>query len=175
MTYKAPFCTFLWLSRTVFSWLLEKVIFMTLCTKASLCVKSSLLEQSLPRTPSRPKTNQRQSAKSAFIIRVNPRLINDLRSTKDYVRKNKLFLQNKANFQKVKYDVTRVLTKDYDRMDTWSIRKNKAKTNPNKAKTNPKQTQLKPKKYQNKPNSNPIYPAVASGEAGTNPISKGQF
>jgi hypothetical protein len=31
-----------------------------------------------------------------------PRLINDLRSTKDYVRKNNLFLQNEPNFTKVK-------------------------------------------------------------------------
>jgi hypothetical protein len=51
-------------------------------------------------------------------------------STKDNVRKNKLFMQNKANFQKVKLNVTKVLTKDYGQMDTWSIRKNKAKTNP---------------------------------------------
>jgi hypothetical protein len=55
-------------------------------------------------------------------ICVNPWLINDLRSTKDYVRKNKLFMQNKAKFQKVKLNVNKVLTKDYDRMDTWSIR-----------------------------------------------------
>ncbi len=34
-------------------------------------------------------------------------------------------MQNKANFQKVKFDVTKVLTKDYDRMDTWSIGKTK--------------------------------------------------
>ena len=53
---------------------------------------------------------------------LNPWLINELRSTKDYVRKNKLFMQNKPNFQKVKYDVNVVLTKDYDQMDTWSIR-----------------------------------------------------
>jgi len=36
-----------------------------------------------------------------------------------------LFMQNKANFQKVKFDVTKVLTKDYDQLDTWSIRKTK--------------------------------------------------
>jgi hypothetical protein len=45
-----------------------------------------------------------------------------IRSTKDYVRKNKLFMQNKANFRKVKFDVNRVLTMDYDQLDTWSIR-----------------------------------------------------
>jgi hypothetical protein len=47
------------------------------------------------------------------------------------------------------------------------------KTNPKRTQTNPKRTQLKPIKRQNKPNSNPIYRGVASGEAGTNPISKG--
>jgi hypothetical protein len=52
----------------------------------------------------------------------NLRLINDLRSTKVYVRKNKLFMQNKANFKKVKLNVSPVNTKNYDQMDTWSIR-----------------------------------------------------
>jgi hypothetical protein len=77
----------------------------------------------------------------------NQRLINDLRSTKVYVRKNKLFLQNKANFQKVKFNVNEVLTKDYDRMDTWSIRK----TKPIKA----NQSQLKPIQSQFKANKMP--------------------
>ena len=49
----------------------------------------------------------------------------------------KLFMQNKAKFQKVKLNVNKVLTKDYDQMDTWSIRKNEPKTNPNEPKTNP--------------------------------------
>jgi hypothetical protein len=82
-----------------------------------------------------------------------------IRSTKDYVRKNKLFMQNKANFQKVKLNVNKVLTKDYDKMDTWSIGKNKpnsnpiqtqfkANTNPIKANTNP----IKAKTNPNKPN-----------------------
>ncbi|MDH4241439.1 MAG: hypothetical protein OEW48_17915, partial [Phycisphaerae bacterium] len=72
------------------------------------------------------------------------RLINDLRSTKDYVRKNKLFMQNKANFQKVKFNVNQVLTREYVQMDTWSIRK-----------TKPIQSQLKPIQSQFKPNTKP--------------------
>ncbi len=36
-----------------------------------------------------------------------------------------LFMQNKANFRKVKLDVSPVNTKDYDQMNTWSIRKTK--------------------------------------------------
>ena len=71
----------------------------------------------------------------------NPRLINDLRSTKVYVRKNKLFMQNKANFRKVKFNVNDVLTGDYDQLDTWSIRK-----------TKPIQSQSKPIQSQSNPN-----------------------
>jgi hypothetical protein len=52
-------------------------------------------------------------------------------STKDYVRKNNLFMQNEPNFQKVKLNVNKVLTKDYEQLDTWSIGKNEPKTNPN--------------------------------------------
>jgi hypothetical protein len=68
-------------------------------------------------------------------------------STKEQVRKNKLFLQNKAKSQKVKFDVTKVLTKDYDQMDTWSIRitkpikANKSQLKPIKANLSCRQTQ----------------------------------
>ena len=34
-----------------------------------------------------------------------------------------LFLQNEPKFRKVKFNVTKVLTKDYDKIDTWSIGK----------------------------------------------------
>ena len=69
---------------------------------------------------------------------------NDIRSTKDYVRNYKLFLQNKANFRKSQMNITNAITREYDRMDTWSI----GKTKPIKA----NQSQLKPildKKGQN--------------------------
>ncbi len=62
-------------------------------------------------------------------------------------------MQNKANFRKVKLNVTNVLTKDYDQMDTWSIRKNEPNSNPIKAKTNPIQSQTNPI-------SEPIYAAA---------------
>ncbi len=90
----------------------------------------------------------------AFLWLKNPFnswLIRDLRSTKTYVRKNNLFMQNEPKFRKSKMNVTKVLTTDYDQMDTWSIRKNEPKrtqnkpnSNPIKAKTNPIQTQNKP-------------------------------
>ena len=79
----------------------------------------------------------------------NLRLINDLRSTKVYVRKNKLFMQNKANFQKVKLNVNEVLTKDYVQMDTWSI----GKTKPIQSQFKANQSQYKPNTKPNKPNS----------------------
>jgi len=47
------------------------------------------------------------------------------------------FLTNKANFQKVKFNVNRVLTMNYGKIDTWSNRKNKANSKPI-------QTQYKP-------------------------------
>ncbi len=77
-----------------------------------------------------------------------------IRSTKDYVRKNNLFMQNKAKFRKVKFNVTEVLTKDYDQLDTWLNRK----TKPIQSQLKPIQSQLKPILCQNKANSNPNKP-----------------
>jgi hypothetical protein len=61
-------------------------------------------------------------------------------------------MQNKANFQKSQVNLTIAITRQYEQMDTWSIRKNKAKTKPKqsqyKPKTNPIQTQFKPKQTQ---------------------------
>jgi hypothetical protein len=63
-----------------------------------------------------------------------------------------LFMQNKAKFQKVKLNVNKVLTRNYEQMDTWLIRKNKPKTNPIqsqfKPNTKPKRTQFKAKQTQ---------------------------
>ena len=76
----------------------------------------------------------------------NPWLINDLHTYKalyncketftDVMKtlQNKLFMQNKANFRKVKLNVTKVLTTDYDQLDTWSSGTKQSQTNPNKAK-----------------------------------------
>ncbi len=96
----------------------------------------------------------------------NPWLINDLRVCKELYNCREtftnvmsalqinLFMQNKANFRKVKLNVTKVLTKDYDRMDTWSIRKTKPIQSQFKPNSKPIQTQLKPKQTQTKPISN---------------------
>ncbi len=56
-------------------------------------------------------------------------------------------MQNKANFQKVKFNVTKVLTRNYDQLDTWSIRK----TKPIQSQLKPIQSQLKPIKANSKP------------------------
>jgi hypothetical protein len=61
-------------------------------------------------------------------------------------------MQNKANFQKVKFNVNKVLTRNYGQMDTWSIRK----TKPIQSQLKPIKSQLKPIKCQNKANSKPI-------------------
>ncbi len=96
----------------------------------------------------------------------NPRLIKDLRAYKALYNcrdtftnvmsalQINLFMQNKANFQKVKLNVNRVLTKDYDQMDTWSIRK----TKPIQSQLKPIKANSKPILTQNKANSNPIKP-----------------
>ncbi len=78
-----------------------------------------------------------------------------LTSTKEFVRKNKLFMQNEPNFRKSQVNVTDLMTREYVQMDTWSIRKNEPKTNPIEPKTNPilanktpERTQFKPKQTQ---------------------------
>ncbi len=103
----------------------------------------------------------------------NLRLIKDLRLFKSLYNcrelstsvesslQNNLFMQNKANFRKVKLNVNKVLTKDYDRMDTWSIRKTKpiqSQLKPIQSQLKPIQSQLKPILCQNKANSNPNKP-----------------
>ena len=71
-------------------------------------------------------------------------LTNEIRSTNSYVRNYKLFLQNKANFQKSQVNISDLLIREYEQMDTWSNRKNKANANPIQS--------------QNRPNSNPNKP-----------------
>jgi hypothetical protein len=74
-------------------------------------------------------------------------------------------MQNKANFQKVKLNVNKVLTRDYDRMDTWSIGKTKPIQSQFKANSKPIKANIMPKQSQFKPNLS----CVASGEAGNKP------
>ncbi len=163
MTNKSPFCASLRLTITVFSRLMKKAVSMALWTKASLCVKSSLLEQSLPRTPSRPKTSIISASKNLCNlllknreISVHPCLMNYLHAFGIFtlVKKSlqiKLFMQNKANFQKSQMNVNKVLTKAYEKKDTWWSGKNEPKTNPKRTQTNPIKAKKMPKQTQSKP------------------------
>ncbi|KPK02326.1 MAG: hypothetical protein AMJ56_21105 [Anaerolineae bacterium SG8_19] len=63
-----------------------------------------------------------------------------------------LFLTNKAKFKKVKLNVSGVLIRNYEQMDTWSIGTKQSQTNPNKAKTNPILANKTPIRTQFKPN-----------------------
>ena len=60
-------------------------------------------------------------------------ITNEIRSTKDYVRNYKLFLQNEPKFRKSQMNVNNVLTKDYGNETLGKNRKNEPKTNPIKA------------------------------------------
>ncbi len=59
-----------------------------------------------------------------------------------------LFMQNKANFRKVKLNVNKVLTRDYERLDTWWS----GKTKPIQSQFKANQSQLKPIQSQFKAN-----------------------
>jgi hypothetical protein len=81
----------------------------------------------------------------------------DIRSTKDYVRNYKLFMQNEPKFRKVKLNVNTVLTRRYDQMDTWSIRKNEPKRTQNEPKFKKAKmyvNRVLTKEYENVSNSN---------------------
>jgi len=63
-----------------------------------------------------------------------------------------LFLQNEPNFRKSQVNLNNLLKRNYEQMDTWSIRKNEPKTNPNEPKTNPILANKTPIRTQFKPN-----------------------
>ncbi len=53
---------------------------------------------------------------------------------------------NKANFQKAKMNVNKVLTKDYENMSNWAICENEPNFNPKQSQTNPIKPNFKGKK-----------------------------
>ena len=84
-------------------------------------------------------------------IRVNPWLINHLpafgiSTLVVSALQIHLFMQNEPKFRKSQMNVTKVLTREYDLMDTWSIGKNEPKTNPKRTQNEPKRTQTNPNK-----------------------------
>jgi len=88
------------------------------------------------------------SSRSAKIS-VNPWLINDLRLFKAlYICREtftdvmsalqiKLFMQNEPKFRKSQMNVNKVLTREYEQMDTWLNGKNEPKTNPKRTQNEP--------------------------------------
>ena len=119
---------------------------------------------------SRPKTSVPSVisvAKNPFNLR-NPRLINDLRASNALYNcretftdvmsalQIRLFMQNKAKFRKVKMNVNKVLTKDYEKRTLGQRGKNKPNSNPIQSQFKPNQSQNKAKTNPNKPNSCPL-------------------
>jgi hypothetical protein len=99
----------------------------------------------------------------------NPWLINDLRAFGIFTLVESAlqigpFCSNKPNFRKSQMNVNNVLTKDYDQMDTWSIRKNKPNSNPIQSQFKPNQSQNKPNTKPNKPNFILSLPALQVGQ-----------
>jgi hypothetical protein len=104
----------------------------------------------------------------------NLRLINDLRAYKALYNcretftdvmsalQIRLFMQNKPNFRKSQMNASLVITKDYEKKDTWLCGKTKpiqSQSKPIKANNMPKQSQFKPNlsrrslwRSRNKPN-----------------------
>jgi hypothetical protein len=73
-------------------------------------------------------------------------------------------MQNKANFKKVKLNVNRVLTRGYDHLDTWSIRKTKpiqSQSKPIKANSKPIKANIMTKQSQFKPKQTQYLPAIS--------------
>ena len=165
MTNKAPFCTSLRLTRTVFTRPKTSIISVNPVILSNFASCSSCLSWLKNRY------NQR-----------NLRLINDLRlfmalynckETFTDVMKTlqiKLFLQNEPKFRKVKLNVNEVLTRDYVQIDTWSIGKNEPKTNPNEPKMNPIKANKMPKQTQNKPNQTQFQSPICPGYLLINPM-----
>ncbi len=115
-----------------------------LCVKSSLLEQSlpRLVRHPFGGTPSRPKTSMISASKNLcnLLLKIcaicgknqrNLRLIKDLRvckllyncredsTTIERPLQIKLFMQNKAKFQKVKLNVNKVLRRICDQLDTW--------------------------------------------------------
>jgi len=134
MTKKAPFCTFLWLKITVLSRQIRSLPTYQVGLRNLWLIKDLCL----------------YNCRDSFTNVVSALQIN-------------LFMQNEPNFKKVKLSVSYLPKRNYEQLDTWSIRKNEPKTNPNEPKTNSILAQKtlirtqtnpnEPKRTQNEPNS----------------------
>ena len=91
-----------------------------------------------------------------------------LTCTNSYVRKNKPFLTNKANFPESQMNVTEVLTKDYESQTLSERGKNKANSKPNKA--NLLNAQMNVSTFLTKDYENIANCALAENKPNTKPI-----
>jgi len=123
MTNKAPYCAFWWLTITVLSRLQIRVRPKGIHNFAFLVVvlhfSLSTLNCFRPLAPN-------------FIVYKYLRLYicRDTFTNVVSALQIHLFLQNKAKFRKVKLNVNKVLTMDYEQLDTWSIGTKQSQTNP---------------------------------------------
>ena len=133
MTNKAPFCVFLFLTTTVLSQLLKKAVLMALWTMAGVCDKVHFTSKSCRELSAvaLAKAEHKAGKVKIGVNRRNTRLINDLRLRKITYEKIKLFMQNEPNFRKSQVNVSDLLTREYVKMDTWSIRKKQSQNDPN--------------------------------------------
>jgi hypothetical protein len=127
----------------------EKGRFDGLVDEGKYLRQSLLYKQILPRTPSRQirslptyhvgprKLFTPLETCLLFLMGCNLLSINDLRLRKITYEIINLFLQNEPNFRKSQMNVSDLLTRECEQMDTWSSGKNEPKTNPNEPKTNP--------------------------------------
>jgi len=67
-------------------------------------------------------------------------------------------MQNKAKPRKSQMNVTKAITKDYEKKTLSERGKNKPKTNPKQTQNKAKQTQIKANQTQIKPKTKPIRP-----------------
>jgi hypothetical protein len=75
-------------------------------------------------------------------------------TTVESALQNHLFMQNEPNFRKSQMNVNNVLTREYEKKDTWCSGKKQSQTNPNKAKFKKAKmnvTSILIKGYENKP------------------------
>ena len=122
------FCASLWLIKHLFR-----------CLKIKVCPKGlhsfTFSFQSLIPRPSSLTPNPSPLAPNVIVrkyLRVDKALYNCRETFTDVMDslQIKLFLQNEPNFRKSQVNVNKVITKDYEKKDTWLSGKNEPNTNP---------------------------------------------
>ena len=71
-------------------------------------------------------------------------ILNTIDKRRETSDERRPFMQNEPNFQKSQMNVTDVLTREYEQMDTWWGGKKRTQNEPNQSQFPPKRTQFKP-------------------------------